>query len=415
MTTTNKDLDFITNLLGADSVKVAETTTEQTTEQTEDVEATQETEQETITSETTEQTEQTETTETTEKQTTEQTETETINYDDVIREKLGYNSVDDFLKSDSISKIKEFDTLTERIKQLELENEEIITEASSLNNPFANEQLFKLNHLLKENPNLDIATASRLLSSDIKSMDNIEKIKLSIQLENPEFTDRHINRKLKSMFGVEDVADLYDAEIDGDIKLDIDIAAKDAAKRLEKFSVPADLKYEATFVPDKIKEKVSEKQKTVEVSSEEIERIWSPVVAEIESKLNELPIPSFDSKENKTIEGYTKYVLSKEDKKFAADYTSNIVQQNKIKEVTPEITNAINYEIWKELIARNLHRISQTVADKARSDEFARLKALRDGVDTNRPKDKSDKGAVNRNGIEVLLNAPVKYHSGVKR
>lgn len=403
--TTTNDLAFIKNLLGGEAV-IDKTVNVETTEAKVEAEVEKETQTQTTETETTQTETQTET------QT--QTEISANKYDDIFRDKLGYNSIDEFIKSDSIDKVKNYDTLIERIKNLEIENNEIINEASSLNNPFANEQIFKLNHLLTENPNIDISIASKLLSSDLNSMSALDKIKLAMQVENPEFTDRHINKKLKNMFGVEDVAELYDAELSEDIRLDLDIHAKEAVKTLDRFKISGDMKYEEKFIPEKIRAKISENKKAIEVSAEEVDMAWTPAVTHLKNTLNEIPIPIFDSKENKTIDGNTKYVLSENDKEFVAKFIMNEVQTKKIKEITPEIIDTLNVLIWEKLIARNIHKITQTVADKARSEEFRRLKAERDGVDTQKIKDKSDKDNVVKNGIDIVLNAPERTWRNIK-
>lgn len=410
--TNNNDLAFIKNLLGEETV-IDKTTNVEQQPQTTETEATTETE-ETQNAETTTETTATETTTQTTEVANTETQIEVNKYDELFRDKLGYNSVDEFIKSDSIDKIKNYDSLIERIKILELENDEILNEASSLNNPFANEQILKLNHLLAENPNLDISIASKLLSTDLNSMSALDKIKLAMQVENPDFTDRHINKKLKNMFGVEDVADLYDADLSEDIRLDLDIHAKEAIKILDKYKVSGELKYDGKFIPEKIRAKISEKQKISEVSVEEIDMAWTPAVNHLKNTLNEIPIPMFDTKENKTIEGNTKYVLSENDKDFVAKFIMNEVQSKKIKEITPEVIDTLNVLIWEKLIARNIHKITQTVADKARSEEFRRLKAERDGVDTQKVKDKSDKDNVVKNGIDIVLNAPERTWRNIK-
>ena len=326
------------------------------------------------------------------------------NHNTRIQELFGYNTIDDLLNSDIAEKVKKYDELTTQIQQLQAENEEIYSSASEINNPFANENLFKLNHLLKENPNLDIVSASKLLNADYNSMSAIDKIKLSMQVADPDMSDRLIERQLKQKFGVESLSDLNDSDIDADLRDDIDIAARKAVKELQKYQISSDLKYDEKFVPEKIKEKISQRNTQSEASEQEIERVWQPLVSSLETNFKEIPLPIYDKKQDKSIE-YSKFVLDEKERKHYADYAMKLAKEYKAKEITPEIQQALNYAIYADFLTKNLPRIIQTVADKAANDEYARLKAFRDGVPTNKNNDKPDRGSQNRGGIEVLLNA----------
>ena len=61
---------------------------------------------------------------------------------------LGYNSLDDFLNGDSVKKIKEYDTVLTEAQKIREYNEMLLTEFGKTKNPFAREEVYKLNHLL---------------------------------------------------------------------------------------------------------------------------------------------------------------------------------------------------------------------------------------------------------------------------
>lgn len=400
-----ENTEFLKSLgLQTEETQKAETTEPKQTETTEKIETTEKT----ITAETTtekpETTEQTETTKKTE--TTE--ELSNTDYNKSILDKFGYNSIDDLLNSNAPDKIKQYDDLVAKIQALELENAEFMTEASNISNPFINEDSFKLNYLLKENPNLDIVIASKLLKSDIVNMSNIDKIKLAMQIENPDYSDSYIDRELRKKFDVDNISDLYSNELDADLKLDIDIEAKKALKVFDKYKVPSDIKYESTFTTDKIKEKATQKQELLKLDADAIDKAWMPIVADMENNFKEAPLPIFDSKNNKIVNDYVKFVLSDTERKNIANDMMNIARQFNIKEITPEIEQTVKLEVWKNVLVRNIAKIIQTASDRGASDEFARIKALRDGVTTKQTSNKKPDSGNNNNGIDVVLNARVK-------
>ena len=373
------------------------TETEQTEQTTQAEETTQQTEQ------TTEQKTQTQQTETTE-QSTQQTETQTTDYNKLVAEKFGYSSVDDLINSEASDKLKKYDEVIGRLQLLEAENAEFLSEASNLGNPFVNENVLKLNALMKDNPNLDVVTASKLLTTDMSSLSNIDKIKLAIQVENPDYTDRHIEREIQRKFGVENISELYDSELDANIKLDMDIEAKKALKVLDKFKVASDLKYESTLVPEKIKEKVTARQQAMQQNVEAVEKAWLPIVADIEANFKEAPLPTWDSKLNQAVNDFIKFVIPESERKQAAQDALNIAKQFNLKEVTPEIEQTVKVEVWKNLLMRNIARIIQTTYDKGVSAEFARLKAIRDGAPASTTKKETpDSGDNKNNSIDALL------------
>lgn len=334
-------------------------------------------------------------------------EAKTTDYNKLVQERTGYNSVEDLLNGDAPDKIKNFDALKNDYEQLKLENEELLKEASSLNNPFAREDSFYLNHLLSENPDLDIVSASKLLNIKTENLSSIEKIKLAMQIENPEFSDKHIERNLVKKFDVDSFADLNSSDLDDDIKLDIDIAAKKALKSLDKFKIPSDLKYDGTFIPEKIKERVNKIQAEAETSEQEIERTWLPVSDQIKNTFKELTVPVFDKKGNVVQNAYTKFVLSDSDRQAVASEFMNIMKQSKVKEMTPELKQFMDKHIFMQAYMRKLPQINALIVEKATNDEFARVKAMRDGVgDQNKKKEVSDKGA-------SVVNSPQKLLEGI--
>lgn len=318
--------------------------------------------------------------------------TEPTNYDAVMAEKLGYNTVQDFLNSDAIEKVKTFDNINSEYNRLKQENQELLSEFSTVDNPFAHESVLKLNMLLKSNPDMNPNVAMKLISADFNSMDNIQKIMLAEQISNPDFTEKEIKRSLVKKFGVDSFDDLHSSDLADDIADDISIEGKRALKVLSKFNIQ-DIKAESKYVPDKIQEKINQRIEAQKVNIQEIERQWMKPVQEIETSFREFNIPiSKTENGQKTSDVYTKLVLTDGERKQAANLALEIAKANNFKTYDQTTQKFVSEAIYNAVLMNKLPEIIKLAVDKATNAEFQRLKAERDGVPPSQKKDVSDKG-----------------------
>ena len=300
-------------------------------------------------------------------------------YNKLVLDKFGYNSIDDLINSDAGDKLKQFEQLSKDLGLSKKENEELLGEFSNKKTPFANDHVLKLNYLLEKNPDMSPVIASRLISGDLSNMSDLDKIFLVEQIKNPDLTDRHIRRSLEKEFGVESYNELFDAELDEDIKLDIETKSSKAKRELSKFDV-SDIKADDTYIPENIQERITQKIEASKLDIEGIERTWTPSIQYMEENFKEIDIPSIDRPTKEIKKDYVKYVLNEQDRHSLAKIAMDYVKKNNIKEITTDSQNKINREVFKELLLLKLPNIIQTAVDKATSDEFARYKQNRDGV-----------------------------------
>ena len=317
-------------------------------------------------------------------------------YNSIIAEKFGYNSLDDLLNSDAPERLKKYEEATSSLERYKQENEELISEFGTVNNPFANEYVAKLNHLLVKNPELSFEAATKILSNT--EMSALDKIILAEKIKYPELSEAHIKRDLEKQFGVDDFSELQSSDIDDKTKLDIERLAIKAKKDLEKYGI-VDYKADDKFIPEKVKERINQRIESQKVNEQEVERIWTPAVQHLEQNFKELDIPIM-SEDNK-VASYTKIVLTEAERKMYANYAMQVAKANNITKIDEQTQRFIEDAIVSSVIKNKLPFIIKVVADKAANMEFQRYVKERDGIKDDKA-DKSDKTKTSKDILDII-------------
>ena len=332
----------------------------------------------------------------TEQQEQQQEQQEELSAYDKYARDLGYNSFEDLSNSEASDKIRNFDDIKKNYDTLKQEYDLFLQEVQKTNsNPFAHDIVFKLNHLLKENPDLNPNVATQLLTTDLSSMSTIDKIMLSEKLENPDLSESLLKRKVVKSLGVDRFNDLHDSDLDEGVKMDMQLLESKANKLLSKYKLSDDIKLDESQVnlPDVIKSKLEELQNNSKVDVESIEREWTPVKTHLETNYKEIPL-WVDGKDGKP-EAYSKLVLNETERKDVANYVMEYVKANNIKQLTDENAPMINNLTYSYVTQKYQSKINKILVDKAKQDEFQRLRNEKDGIRENinpRTNDKSGKG-----------------------
>lgn len=142
---------------------------------------------------------------------------------------------------------------------------------------FANEELARLNSIMKKFPNLPPHLASRIISSDLNKMDKLQAIALAERLEDPELdiSDEEI---INALFNdlPEDPSEWSAAD-----KYKISKMFKEAVKKIEDIRSTAVENFDITTLLDENKEaKEQYIQKLKDVNSKQVKNVVEEVVKE---------------------------------------------------------------------------------------------------------------------------------------
>ena len=322
-----------------------------------------------------EQTETTQTQETTEQTTeTQQTETQTEtattktieDYNKMISEKFGYGNIDDLLNGDAVNKVTKFDEIKNKLSEYEAEVPMLFEEFEKTGNPFANEAVYKLNHLQKTHPELDFQTAVTLVNTDLTQMSSADALLLSKKLNEPELNEKQAQKLLAMELGFDNWQELKDND-DADKALIMDAKAAKAKKDLSKYNV-SDVKFnpETPALTEKIQEKLKTQREGKEQAYAKIEETWSPLTQGFEKNFNEFPI-SIETKDKK-VEKFSNIVLSAEDKKVFSKAVIDYVKAKGYSEVNENNVNEVQRYLADLIILEKHATMTKIAVDKAVSD-----------------------------------------------
>lgn len=318
---------------------------------------------------------------------------------DKVKSLLGYDSVSDLLKSETIAKLKEYDALVKERESLKKENEALYVEFGRVNNPFVNKDVYRLNKVLSENEGMSADVALKLITMG-DNMDDVQKVILAEKIENPDLSDRQIDRVIAKRFGVEDVNDLYD--LDDDDKLDLQISAKKASRTL-KNKIGDDIDMPERLLPEEVQKKIDEKIKAKEESVAKLEETWSPVASYLEDNFKEMPIPLFDSKSKESVE-YSKYVLTDDDRKRASELLMTFAKSFGISELNKDTIQAANTYVYQSLLAEKLPRLVQIAVDKTKTETIEEIQRERDNPPADKAKDGKKPNLGKQDKRDAFLN-----------
>lgn len=317
---------------------------------------------------------------------------------------LGYNSLDDFLNGDSVRKIKEYDTVLTEAQKVKEYNEMLLTEFGKTKNPFAREEVYKLNHLLTTHEGLDPKVAMQIINTDISALSPLDALLLDKKLSEPLLTDKQAKLLLAKEFGHDSWDEMSEnMNEDEDTKDYITGKSFKAKKELEKYNV-SNVKMEAeTYIPEKIKQELDSRKALTEEAIAKIGETWKPAAAHIEANFNELPIYA-ETKDGKN-EEVTKMVLKPEDKKALADAIVNIAKQNGITEANEQTQKLVSDYALSQLLLSKIPQMVRLAMDKAKSDAILEMERERDNPDFKDGK-KTDVKSTGKDAKDIMNAFP---------
>ena len=390
------EMNLLAKLSGKEVAATQQTATQTATQQTTE-QATQETTQQTTQQTTTEQTTQQETTQ-------QQTTANPMEQYEARVKELGYNSLDDFLNGDSVKKIKEYDTVLTEAQKIREYNEMLLTEFGKTKNPFAREEVYKLNHLLTTHEGLDPKVAMQIINTDISALSPLDALLLDKKLSEPLLSDKQAKLLIAKEFGQDSWDDLSEKmNEDEDTKDYVTGKSFKAKKELEKYNV-SNVKMEAeTYIPEKIKQELDSRKALTEEAIAKIGETWKPAAAHIEANFNELPIYA-ETKDGKN-EEVTKMVLKPEDKKALADAIVSIAKQNGITEANEQTQKLVSDYALSQLLLSKIPQMVRLAMDKAKSDAILEMEKERDNPDFKDGK-KTDVRSTGKDAKDIMNAFP---------
>lgn len=255
---------------------------------------------------------------------------------------------------DSLDKVKE---TINKAKELETK----VAEIQDKKPEFVNEQVERLNGILKNSPDMDLNLATKLSSLDsetLKGMDDMALIRLKVQLQKPGIAndDRLISRQLakqyKFMPAQEALDDMTDDEVQ-DLKDEVALSKIELAQDANNFRKEiSELLSKAT--PDKVKPEDLQKQK------DEIAKAWLEPSQKIIPKEISIPDEVWDKELLKfKIEDAEFAALVKDIPQYAAD--NNIP-------LTEESFKALSGQLLSNYVMGKLPAIIKAVKDKVKAE-----------------------------------------------
>lgn len=226
---------------------------------------------------------------------------------------------------------------------------------------FANEQVERLNGILKNSPDMDLNLATKLSSLDsetLKGMDDMALIRLKVQLQKPGIAndDRLISKQLAKQYKFlptqEALDDMTDDEVQ-DLKDEVALSKIELSQDANLFRKEvAELLSKAT--PDKAKPEDIQKQR------DDIAKAWLEPSQKIIPKEISIPDEVWDKELLKfKIEDAEFAALVKDIPQYAA--TNNIP-------LTQESFNALSGQILSNYVMGKLPSIIKAVKDKVRAE-----------------------------------------------
>lgn len=293
---------------------------------------------------------------------------------------LGYNSLEDFLNGDSVKKIKDFDIAMSEAQKIREQNEMLIAEFGKTKNPFAREEVYKLNHLLSTHEGMDAKTAMQIINTDISALNPLDALLLDKKLSEPLLSEKQARLMVAKEFGSDTWEELTEKmNEDEDTRDFITGKSFKAKKELEKYNV-SNIKMETeAFIPEKIKQELDSRKALTEEAITKIGETWKPAADYIEANFNEVPVLAV-GKDGK-VEEVTKMVLKPEEKKAVADMVVNFAKQQGLTELNEQTKQIVEQYAYSQLLLSKIPTMVRIAMDKARSDAILEYEKERDNPD----------------------------------
>lgn len=238
-------------------------------------------------------------------------------------------------------------TINDRIKQLELENEELMKDIDPMSH-FTSEQAYRSEQLKRKFPDKNPHALDLIMNNDIAKLSPVDVIRLNLAFDygvtNPDQQDKWIEKK----YGV----DLSDEEADMDIMMQTD--AVDIGRRLQAVK--------QTEIPQVKDYKTIKEQKLAEVTQKQAKLAtdWAPIVDKAVTSLKKLTLSFKDSE-------------GKDDPfEFAIDETSLVPYSKRVteilakggKELSEENLSSVMNTVKERLVVENLSKIITSYSNK---------------------------------------------------
>lgn len=250
---------------------------------------------------------------------TEQTEqVETVLKDEVVEKKYWDDEYKTHFGDEPLEQVKGYKTKAQELEDKIREYEEKLSE-----NPYANENIAKLNELAKNGIEIDESTVAFLNKDYSKVTDNLEMVREFVKRENPDWSEKKINFEITKQFGLDKIKQNMDEdgelealteeqkELKEIIEEDLARAANNARAELQRKQDEIRLFKPEVKSPEEIR---AEEQSRIEG-----ERKWDEMVKEISSKNQSIKV-NFSENTNVVINGKqvqipaVEYSMTKEDK-----------------------------------------------------------------------------------------------------
>ena len=322
---------------------------------------------------------------------------------------LGFETIDELLDPRFVSKAKEYDSIKDASDKYKSDNDMLLEEFKNSKTPFASEEMFKINHLVQNNENIDITSAAKIVTSNLSEMNNLEALVFNAKLEDPQMPERIIKNNLIRKFGVDSWEDLMETE-DAGIKDYIDAEAFQAKKSLDKYNV-SDVTFDKDAkTPEKVREILDKKSELTEDAKAKIEETWSPLVKNYQESLTEhaINIPDKDGKMTQ----FTTYKINADEAKHYSDLAMQIAKQSGMTELNEKNVTYLRNVLQDRITLDKLPTLFKIAIDKAKSDAQLEYEQERDnpgggseGADGTKPTPVKKKGI----SMDSIGNQHVKY------
>lgn len=254
--------------------------------------------------------------------------------------------------------LSEYDTLKIKASEWETKSREYETKLNEQVNPFANEKIFKINHLVKTG--VDDTLASRIVSADLDSMNPIDRLVLHEVMKNPKYASKEhlIRADLEDTYGTLDSSDP-------------DLSDEDKRKiELNKFRLERDADDAAAEIK-KMRDGIEVPRVDIEAMKVERDKQqadlragWTTVVSEFLKSRTAIPLPTLGA-DGKEVKAFMDFTLTDDLKK---DYDKQLVDfaVNNNVPLTEEGFAQIAGVFDSQFVLNNLPRLIHSAVTKAK-------------------------------------------------
>lgn len=241
--------------------------------------------------------------------------------------------------------VTEYDNLVAMKSEIEAKSKEVV-------NPFADENLFKMNELIKQTGIKDYGLLAKMIGSDIDTMNSREVIKLKFMLDNPQFAkdEAYIDRKLAKTYGWDNFDELDDDDRAFQEK-EIDFNAVSARKGLKEV-----IEKIGQYNPEQA---ISQsKEYYAKMEADNLNK-WQPIISKTADEFSKISIP------NKSGEAIMDYAVTKD---FVQMCKAELIEQAKMGALTEQVKpEDLQRYIRDRFVGEHFAEIASAIYDKARS------------------------------------------------